>query len=77
MVFVFRLSCSEKSYTGTCQVLRPPIADADGGAVEEPIEAPYPEGRPRGSVGLEVVLPPKAKGVAAKKPKQPQSPGSA
>ena len=73
MVFVFRLSCSEKSYTGTCQVLRPPGADAD----EEPIEAPYPEGRPRGSVGFEVLLPPKAKGVAAKKPKQPQSPGSA
>ena len=39
------------------------------------MEAPYPEGRPRGSVGLEVLLPPK--GVAAKKPKQPQSPGSA
>ena len=72
---VFKLSCSEKSYTGTCQVLRPPIADADGGAVEEPIEAPYPEGRPRGSVGLEVLLP--HKGVAAKKPEQPQSPGSA
>ena len=75
MVFVFRLSCSEKSYTGTCQVLRPPGADAD----EEPIEAPYPEGRrrPRGSAGMEVVLPPKAKGVAAKTPKQPQSRGSA